>query len=106
MMLSTKVCSACKQEKALVDFPPDRRRKDERGTKCRVCARIVARAYYARYPAKEAERRLKNAEAGRRWYERNREKQVRHFKWKHIERRAIDYVERFDSAAVLYKSGS
>jgi hypothetical protein len=79
-----KRCSACKLVKLLKEFPPDCRYKDGCGTKCRSCARAVQEAYYAKYPEKEAARRLANARHGSAWYRRNRSAQVKRMKWYRI----------------------
>jgi hypothetical protein len=81
---AVKACSDCEQVKPLADFPPDRRRKDSKATKCRPCARKVAEAYYQKYPEAEARRRLLNAQHGSDWYQRNRTAQILRMKWTRI----------------------
>jgi hypothetical protein len=83
---TVKVCSECEETKALADYPPDNRRKDKHGSKCRVCSRKIREAYYQRYPDKEAERRLKNTAAGNAWYQRNRATQLTRIKWYRIQK--------------------
>lgn len=82
-----KECKSCEATKVLEDFPPDRRYKDGRGTKCRVCALAVRRAFYAKYPGKEAERKLRNAESRDRWYWRNRDREILRMRWNATKRK-------------------
>lgn len=79
-VLQTKICTGCEQDKSLDSYPPDLRRKDGKGTKCRVCVLEVKKAYLARYPDKDAARRLKQAEHGAAWYRRNYDKQIKRFR--------------------------
>lgn len=45
-----KVCTVCKQSKALSEFWPDRRRLNGLMARCKVCSREQARAYRASRP--------------------------------------------------------
>jgi len=76
-----KKCSQCEQNCSLDQFPPDNRRKDRRASKCRDCVRINTEAYYARYPKAESQRRMRNAEHGKAWHQRNRSKQIARMRW-------------------------
>jgi hypothetical protein len=82
-----KACTECAKKKSLEDFPPDKRRKDGRGAKCRNCARKIQVAYYARYPEKERIRRQKGAEASANWYRNNREALIERTRWRHLQRK-------------------
>lgn len=79
-----KICSTCEQMKPLLEYPPDLRRKDGRGARCRICADLVRKGFYAKYPQKEAERRRRNAQHGMRWYNKNRKSQIVRMKWTRV----------------------
>lgn len=82
-----KVCTGCELLKPLDAYPPDKRRRDGRGAKCRLCTDTLREAYYAKYPEKEAERRLNNAVHGQRWYQDNRENQLERMRWNATKRK-------------------
>jgi hypothetical protein len=71
--------------KPLTDFSYDRRRRDGRQARCRVCARDRQRAYYLRYPERKQKARrrdyAKNSEryksVARQWYATNRDRAVK-----------------------------
>lgn len=92
----TKKCSACEAEMPLTEFSQDLRTKDQVGAKCRICARKVTEAFYAKYPEKEAERRIRNAAHSSRWYRDNRPSQVERMKWNTLLRKYSLTKEKYE----------
>lgn len=96
-----KTCTHCGQELSLDRFISDRRRKDGHGSKCRPCARSIREAFYDQYPDREAERRMKQAEASAEWYRRNRDSQAARMRENRIKRQyglsMQDYADLFAS---------
>lgn len=79
--MSTEVvkrCTSCRKQKPLDDFHRDRRRKDERRSRCRDCDTAGARRYRLANRAKERERRRRwmaaHPEKEREYADRQREK--------------------------------
>lgn len=58
-MEKTKICTTCQQAKALSDFPPDRRSKDGKQSKCRACINEWMRVHYRKDPVWSMIRRAK-----------------------------------------------
>lgn len=101
--IKVKSCSRCEQPKPLDQFSPDNRRKDGRGAKCRSCADEVRRAYYEKYPEKEAQRRLSNAQHGMAWHQRNRDSQIDRMRWGRL--RKVYGLSRVDYESMLHSQG-
>lgn len=57
---TNKVCTTCKTEKPLGDFPPDRRAKDGKQTKCRACINDWIKRHYRSNPAEHMLRRARS----------------------------------------------
>lgn len=55
----TKCCTTCKQDKPLDDFPPDRRAKDGKQSKCRACINDWIKNHYRQKPAEHMLRRAR-----------------------------------------------
>src|SRR3546814_6660241 len=49
--MNSKTCRACRIEKLLDEFPPDRRAKDGRQARCRQCISAWIKDHYHRHPA-------------------------------------------------------
>lgn len=82
-----KECSSCGALEELEEFPPDRRRKDGRGAKCRSCVRAVRDEYYGKHPEKWHERLERNAQHRSAWYSRNREREINRMRWNATKRK-------------------
>lgn len=44
----TKTCIACKEDKEISEFPPNKSRKDGLNTKCRLCFNDYMKSWYAK----------------------------------------------------------
>lgn len=55
MPIVLKTCTQCKQAKPLEDFPPHKKSKDGKQTKCHVCRAANQRDYVKRNPDKKRE---------------------------------------------------
>jgi hypothetical protein len=54
-----KTCTKCKQKLSLDDFPPDRRGKDGKQSRCRACINEFIKQHYRDNPAEYMLRRAK-----------------------------------------------
>ena len=57
--MATKTCTTCELEKPLHDFPPDRRSRDGKQSKCRACINEWMRVHYRKDPVWSMLRRAK-----------------------------------------------
>src|SRR3546814_8866201 len=57
--MNSKTCRACRIEKLLDEFPPDRRAKDGRQARCRQCISAWIKDHYHRHPAEHMLKRAK-----------------------------------------------
>jgi hypothetical protein len=71
--ITEQVCTECETLKSLDYFSVDKRRFCGRGTKCLDCVKKIREIYYDKYPEAERRDRLKTAEFGKLWYEKNRD---------------------------------
>lgn len=55
----TKICTTCKVDKSLSDYPPDKRAKDGKQSKCRNCINTWMSAHFRKHPAEQMIRRAK-----------------------------------------------
>lgn len=60
MGMASKICSGCKCNKDIEDFPPDRRAKDGKQSKCRACINNWMNNHYRKNPVWSMLRRAKS----------------------------------------------
>lgn len=91
-----KLCRGCGLEKEEEEFSRDRRRPSGRRDRCKTCASITRRAWYAEHP----ELQKKNREAAKAWREANPEARKEESK-----RRREAHRDKIDSQARFRKYG-
>lgn len=62
-MLNLKNCAGCGEAKPLDAYPPDRRAKDGKQSRCRICVNLWMKTHYHKHPAENMLRRAKSRAA-------------------------------------------